>query len=306
MRDLLKQLYNIEPKALIKCSDKVYQIKCNDNACYSLKYVDHFDDGKVCEKLEALHIDYFTMPIKTLQRTITPTYNDKVIRLTPWIQEEYLEAKDIKLKYYLSRIGEVHQKTTFTSNVSVSFYKETAAYIEEQQQQCLQILDKMMEDIERLDYKSPSQWYYTLNYTKFIKSLDQSKEHLNRFKELSKDKSTIRQVVTHQNFDYNHIFISKDKIISNEKMQICSPVFEIKSLFEHSYFGAIDLSGCLKEYFAKFQFEDYEVEWLLALLYIPYIKFYPGNDFKNLTNIMQSVFMVKSVDELCQKLQKKE
>lgn len=115
MRDLLKQLYNIEPKALIKCSDKVYQIKCNDNACYSLKYVDHFDDGKVCEKLEALHIDYFTMPIKTLQRTITPTYNDKVIRLTPWIQEEYLEAKDIKLKYYLSRIGEVHQKTTFTS-----------------------------------------------------------------------------------------------------------------------------------------------------------------------------------------------
>lgn len=198
------------------------------------------------------------------------------------------------------------KKQLLHQNVSVSFYKETAAYIEEQQQQCLQILDKMMEDIERLDYKSPSQWYYTLNYTKFIKSLDQSKEHLNRFKELTKDKSTIRQVVTHQNFDYNHIFISKDKIISNEKMQICSPVFEIKSLFEHSYFGAIDLSGCLKEYFAKFQFEDYEVEWLLALLYIPYIKFYPGNDFKNLTNIMQSVFMVKSVDELCQELQKKE
>ena len=213
MRDILKELYNIEPKALIKCSDKVYQIKCNDNACYSLKYVDHFDDGKVCEKLEALHIDYFTMPIKTQQRTITPTYKDKVIRLTPWIQEEYLEAKDIKLKYYLSRIGEVHQKTAFTSNVSVSFYKETAAYIEENQQQCLQILDKMMEDIERLDYKSPSQWYYTLNYTKFIKSLEKSKEHLNQFKEFTKDKSTNQQVDTHQNFDYNHIFISKEKII---------------------------------------------------------------------------------------------
>lgn len=162
----------------------------------------------------------------------------------------------------------------------------------------------MMEDIERLDYKSPSQWYYTLNYTKFIKSLDKSKQHLNKFKELTKDKSTIRQVITHQNFDYNHVFISKDKIISNEKMTICSPVFEITSLFEHSYFGSIDLSGCLKEYFNKFSFEDYEIEWLLALLYIPRIKFYPGNDFKNLTNIMQGVFMVKSVDELFEEYKK--
>jgi len=303
MRDTLKQLYNIEPQVLIKYSDKVYQIKC-ENESYSLKYVDHFNDGKVCEKLEALHIDYFTMPVKTQQRTITPTFKNKVIRLTPWIQEEYLEAKDIKLKYYLSRIGEVHNKSVFTSNVSISFYKETVASIEESQQQALHILDKMMEDIERLDYKSPSQGYYTLNYTKFIKSLEKSKEHLNKFKELTKDKSTIRQVITHQNFDYNHIFISKDKIISNEKMQICSPVYELKSLFEHSYFGSIDLSGCLKEYFNKFEWEDYELEWLFALLYIPFIKFYPGNDFKNLTNIMQSVFMVKSVDELSQEIQK--
>ena len=162
MRDTLKQLYNIEPLALIKCSDKVYQIKC-ENESYCLKYINHHDDGKVCEKLKALHIDYFAMPIQTQQRTITPTFKNKVIRLTPWIQEEYLEAKDIKLKYYLSRIGEVHQKTVFTSNVSISFYKETAAHIEELQTQALHILDKMMEDIERLDYKSPSQWYYTLN-----------------------------------------------------------------------------------------------------------------------------------------------
>lgn len=304
MRDTLKQLYGICPLAMIKCSDKVYQIKCTDEN-YSLKYVEHQDDGKILEKLDALHIDYFSMPLKTYQRSLTPTFKNKTIRLTPWIEEEYLEAKDIKLKYYLSRIGEVHSKSVFTSNVSVSFYKETAASIEENQQICIQNLDKMMEDIERLDYKSPSQWYYILNYTKFNKALEKSKEHLSKFKELTKDKSTIRQVITHQNFDYNHIFISKDKIISNEKMQICSPVFEIKSLFEHSYFGSIDLSGCLREYFDKFEFEEYEIHWLLAILYIPYLKFYPGNDFKNLTNIMQSVFMVKSIDELSDELIKK-
>ena len=126
----------------------------------------------------------------------------------------------------------------------------------------------------------------------------------NKFKELTKDKSTIRQVITHQNFDYSHVFIAKDKIISNEKMQICSPVYEIQSLFEHSYFGSIDLSGCLTEYFDKFTLEDYEIEWLLALLYVPIIKFYLGNDFKNLTNIMQSVFMVKSVEELESEIKK--
>lgn len=303
MRNTLKQLYDIEPLALVKCSNKVYQIKCNDS-CYCLKYVDNYDDGKIIEKLEALKIDYFQIPLKTCQRNLTSKVNDKIIKITPWINEEYLEAKDIKLKFYLARIGEVHQKSVFTSNVSVSFYKETAAAIEEKQQQVFQIIDKMMEDIERLDYKSPSQWYYTLNYTKLVKSLDKSKECLNKFKELTKDKSVIRQVITHQNFDYNHVFISKDKIISNERMQINSPVFEITSLFEHSYFGSIDLSGCLREYFSKFAFEDFEKEWLLSLLYIPTLKFYPGNDFKNLTNIMQSIFIYKSVEELDNELHK--
>lgn len=304
MRDTLKQLYNIDAKALIKCSEKVYQIKTNEES-YSLKFVDHYDDGKINEKLEALKIDCFTIPIKTNQRSTTTYIHDKIVRLTPWIREEYIEAKDIKLKFYLNKIAELHRKSQFSSNVSSSFYAENVAYINEQQQEAAQLLDKMMEDIERVDYKSPSQWYYTLNYTKLLKSIDKSKECLEKFSNLTKDKSVIRQVITHQNFDYNHVFISRDKIISNEKMSICSPIYEMKSLFEHSFFGSIDLSGCLKEYFDKFSFEDYEIEWLLALLYIPNVKFYPGNDFKNLTNIMQSIFLYKSVEELDQYLHKK-
>lgn len=304
MRDTLKQIYNIDAKAMIKCNDKVYQIKCDDGF-YCLKIIDHNDDGRIKEKLEALKIDCFNIPIPTNQRAITTNINDKIVSLTPWISEEYIEAKDIKLKFYLKKIADLHLKSQFSSNISNSFYLETYSYINEKEQETTQLLDKMMEDIERIDYKSPSQWYYTLNYTKLLKSIEKSKDCLNKFHELTKDKSVIRQVITHQNFDYNHIFISKDKIISNEKMTICSPIFEIKSLYDHSYFGSIDLSGCLKEYFEKFSFEDYEIEWLLALLYIPNVKFYPGNDFKNLTNIMQAIFTYKSIEELDAYLHKK-
>lgn len=301
MRDTIKSLYQIDPKVMIKYSDKVYKIKCDDHD-YCLKYVDQIDDGKIQERINALALQSFILPMKTSIRTNTAYKDNKLFSISSWVDEDYIESKDLKLKYYLSRIGQMHKKTMFSSNVTSSFFKEVVMQIEEKQQETFQQLDFLMSKIERKDYKSPFEWYYSLNFYLMIESLDKSKQKLEQFKTLIKDKNIIRQVITHQNFSYDHIFISKDKIIGNDKMKIASPIYEIVSLFSKTYFGSVDLSGCLDEYLKEFSLEDYEKEWLLSLLYIPSIYSIQKNDFKNMTNTMQNIFKYRSVCELDEKI----
>ena len=121
--------------------------------------------------------------------------------------------------------------------------------------------------------------------------------HLENFKKLVKNKETIRQVINHLNFSYDHVFLSKDKIIGNDKMKLMSPVFEIKSLFDTINFGNLDISGLFDEYLNIMDFQDYEIEWMLSLLFISKKFSLVKDDMKNLNTLMQIMFRCNSVFE---------
>ena len=69
MKNTLKQLYNIDSKALIKYSDKVYEIKdVNDNK-YCLKYTDCNCNNLLIESADASKGD-FCLPCFSLAKTL--------------------------------------------------------------------------------------------------------------------------------------------------------------------------------------------------------------------------------------------
>ncbi len=306
MKQTLKTLYNIDTKALIKYTDKVYKIKSDDESDYCLKYVDCLSNNSLIEKVNTLKLsDSFVMPIKTCIRTPQGQKNNKLFYLTPWVEDDLIESKDLKVKYYLLQIGQMHAKTSYTLNVSASFFNEIAMKLEENIEECYQKYESMVYIIERKEYKSPFEWYFLNHFKDVIESLDKSRLHLNKFKELVKNKSTIRQVIIHQNFSYDHVFLSKDKIIGNDKMKLNSPVFDIKSLFDVIEFGTIDISGMFDEYSKNMHLEEYELEWMMTLLFIVKDLKVSHNDFDNLSKLMHILFRYKSVCELENKLDKK-
>ena len=111
---------------------------------------------------------------KIFRFTITKDTSFKITETSPYGKVLKLTIGDHSIdgKKFMNLL---HLKSQFSSNISNSFYLETYSYINEKEQETTQLLDKMMEDIERIDYKSPSQWYYTLNYTKLLKSIEKSK-----------------------------------------------------------------------------------------------------------------------------------
>ena len=87
----------------------------------------------------------------------------------------------------------------------------------------------------------------------------------------------LRVCLNYLNFDYSHIIVRSNKIISTHKMIIGPPVYDLKHLFDKSFHGSIDISSFFSEYLRKFHLYEYERDWLLALMMIPIIDL-KGND----------------------------
>lgn len=300
MKTTIKNLYNIDAKTLIKYSDNVYKIKDDNNCEYCFKYnrLNSLNNNLI-EKIKLLDLqECFEMPLKTCIRTNSGTINEKKFSIYKWVDDDYIESKDLKIKYYLNKIGKLHHKTSYTLNVTVSFFNEITQKIEETIQECFLKYEKIIENIERLDYKSPFQWYFLENFKEIIASLDKSRTHLEKFKELVKNKSSIRQSVNHMNFSYDHIFILKDKIIGNDRMCSNSPIYDLIDLFNKIEFGMIDLSGLINEYLSVNTLNDYEIEWLLAELFILKPINISLKENENIKNLMEILFKYKSLIEL--------
>ena len=230
MKNTIKTLYDIDTKSLVKYTNKVYKIKDDKNNEYCLKYIDNSCNKLLLEKVNALKLnEQFVMPIKTCIRSTIGQINNKKFYLSRWIDDDLIESKDLKIKYYLKQVAIMHKKTSYTLNVTESFFNELTLSIEEQIEETYQSYEKIIYIIERKEYKSPFEWYFINHFNIIVKCLDNSRMHLENFKKLVKNKETIRQVINHLNFSYDHVFLSKDKIIGNDKMKLMSPVFEIKS-----------------------------------------------------------------------------
>ena len=303
MKNTLKNLYNIDANTFIKYSNKVYKVK-DDEEEYCLKYINSSCCNEVIDKVNALNLnDSFIMPIKTCIRANEARYNNNMFLLTKWVEDDNINSKDLKLKYYLSKIAHLHKKTSYTLNVTSSFYNEIGYKIEENIQETYQKFESIMFNIERKDYKSPFEWYFTFHFKDIVDCLDESKKQLVEFKKIMNDKLIIRQVVIHQNFAYDHVFLSKDKVIGNDKMKLASPIYDLLSLFNNVEFGSIDISGIIDEYLKINELYDYEKRWLLANLFIANELKLSSNDKNNLHNMMNIIFRLKSIINLKEKFE---
>lgn len=299
MKQTLKDLYNIDTNSMVKYTDKVYKIKSSDKKDYCLKYSEKDFDYKVIEKINALKLnDCFIMPIKTCIRSNIVQKNDKYFYVSDWVDDDYIESKDLKIKYYLNQIAILHNRSSYTINVSSSFYNELFMKLNENIEEKKQKYENIIYIIERKEYKSPFEWYFINNFNKITSSLSKSLDYLEKFKNSIKDKNNIRQVITHQNFSFDHVFITKNKIIGNDKINLASPIEDLIYIFNNIDFNSLDISGLINEYTNSFTLEEYEIYWLLIKLFIVDDLYIDNNEINNIDRFMKIILKYKSVLEI--------
>lgn len=300
MKELLSKLYNLETISFIKITDKVYRIKTQESD-YILKYIEKTNLDNIIEKINILKINTFLIPILNNNNEYVSLLENIPFVIYPFLQEEKTTINDLKLKFYLNNLAELHNKTYYHLKVNESFFKDTYEYIGQIIDTQEDKIDTYMNSIEKKDYKSPSEWLFLLNYPLYKKSIDEANNMLEKFKNHTYSKNTVRMAYCFNGFDYKHIFLKESIITGIDNIDISSPIYDIfytlSTIEEHN----IDIRNYYIKYFKTFILEEYEKEWLYSLLYIPKLNI-ASDEHINIINISHSLEYLKSSYEIIETL----
>lgn len=303
MKQIVKELYDIDVLTFIKISDSVYKMKTNASD-YALKYIDKNNFEIIIEKLKILKIDFFVYPLKNIYDSYVSDFEGVNFIVLPWMEEDITLLKDLKLKFFLDSLAQLHNKSFYTIKVNDGFFEETYEFIANKIDKVEEYINNYMNKIERIDYKSPSQWLFLLNYPLYVNCIDKANKALEEFKEKSKNKNSVRLALTYSDFDYKHIMLKEEKIIGIENVELTPPIYDVFYTFISLNENSVDTKMYYEKYFNKFILDDYEKYWLLSLLYIPNINNLSFNEMNNIKEVTRLLNYIKNSEEIAKIIKK--
>lgn len=126
----------------------------------------------------------------------------------------------------------LHNKTTHYKEVTEDDYKEIYEDINNNIEHLYSYYNDLITIIESKVYMSPCEYLIARNITTIFDSLLFSKEELEEWYALIKEKKKQRLVVLHNNLEINHFIANEKKyLISWNKAKIGIPVFDIYKLY---------------------------------------------------------------------------
>ena len=302
LKALIEKKYFLHVQTILKLSQKAYKIYAEEGL-FVLKYHDDPSLETLFSRLNMLNLDIFQIPLKSRYDNYIETDETIYFSITPFIADEAQLNQDIRLHFYVKAIAHLHLASLYAVKVSDGFFEESLNYLEKQIIETKTALQSRMERIERLDYRSPSDWYFLMNYDHLLKALQESSRRVDRLEEEWKKQTSVRLSMTYQNFRYEHVIVKQGKIISLDRMAIAPSIYDLKTLFDVAYLSRIDITTLFHEYMSIHPLENYEKEWLLAFLFIPHIE-RKKNDVEDIDALFRTLSHLHVVEEFANELMK--
>lgn len=297
MNELLQKFYNLDVIGIIKVTNKLYRIKTKDNNYYGLKHLENNNES-IFAHLCILGISSFCLPIKNTNGEYISKINDEYFYLMNWYDDEMILAKEIRLKFYIEELIKLHLESSYEIKINTGYFEEIFIELEKMIDEEENDINYFLTNIEKLEYKSPSEWLFLLNNNRFRTAIDKSRTHLKKFKGLIKNLDTMRVSLNYMNFDFSNILVKDKKILGIEKMSIAPIVYDIKDLFDKSYNLSIDIIMYLKMYFKEIKLLDYEKEWLLSMLSIPFIDYNSKHEIDQIIDLTRTIYRLNREEDL--------
>lgn len=297
----MNNLFNIniskDIEAKIKLTDKVNKIKIN-NKFYVEKRVSDSSLENIFQKMDVLSLPFILMPLSN-NNTYIQTNDEKYYLYYPYLKEDFIQGYDLKISFYIKFIADLHDKTKIYINQNDTYFETIINHMENEISRISNSLESRIEVIERSDYHSPNDWYFLMNYHYLSSSLELASRHLMNFEREIKSIDKFKLCLTYQNFNFDHIFIKNQKIISIEKLGYNSPVVDIVDFIKKNNVNKIKLDPYILEYLKIIHLEEYEKEYLMSLLYIiDYHRFdNDKDDLIHLINLIEYIKIINNIEE---------
>lgn len=267
MFKFIKNKYNIDDLAEIKLSNNVTKINSKDNT-YIVKKVISDDLETLFTRLYLSHVDNFNLPLRGNNNKYVQIENDSYYILYKYYHDEKILGYDLKLSFYVKKIAELHKKTYININSNDNYLENILNYLDDKIKELSSILNSRMEVEERKDYHSSNNWYFLLHYQKMMNALMEASNHVLNLENEVKNQKNMRLCLTYQNFDFEHILLKQEKIISIENIGFNLASLDIYNLISKLNINYLNVIPYINEYLKINPLNNYEKEYLMAMLYI--------------------------------------
>lgn len=182
----------------------------------------------------------------------------------------YNEPDEQKILDLINLLTILHYKTTFYKEVDIDYFKEIYESTINKIDYIYNYYTDIISLIETSIYMSPVEYLIARNISKIYESLNYSKENINKWYELVKNKRRIRVVNIHNNLSLEHyIKGNKPYLISWEKSKIDNPIYDLYNLYLNHYLD-FDFSELFLNYESKYPLLKEERILLFGLMTIPW------------------------------------
>ena len=182
----------------------------------------------------------------------------------------YNEPDEQKILDLINLLTILHYKTTFYKEVDIDYFKEIYEITINKIDYIYNYYTDIISLIETSIYMSPVEYLIARNISKIYESLNYSKENINKWYELVKNKRRIRVVNIHNNLSLEHyIKGNKPYLISWEKSKIDNPIYDLYNLCLNHYLD-FDFSELFLNYESKYPLLKEERILLFSLMTIPW------------------------------------
>lgn len=182
----------------------------------------------------------------------------------------YNEPNEQKILDLINLLTILHYKTTFYKEVDIDYFKEIYENTINKIEYIYNYYTDIISLIETSIYMSPVEYLIARNISKIYESLNYSKENINKWYELVKNKRRIRVVNIHNNLSLEHyIKGNKPYLISWEKSKIDNPIYDLYNLYLNHYLD-FDFSELFLNYESKYPLLKEERILLFSLMTIPW------------------------------------
>ena len=200
----------------------------------------------------------------------------------------------------------LHDKTTIYKEVDIDYYKYIYESINNKIVDTYNYYQNLISNIEKEVYMSPSNYLIAKNISIIFSALAYTKESIDKWYKLVKDKEKVRLSVIHNNLSIDHYLKNKKPyLISWDNTKIDMPIYDMINLYQKHAID-FDFKDIFRLYLEKYPYTKEEMTLFLTLIAIPSKIELVNNEYTNVININKKIAYLSKTHEFLKEYRIKE
>lgn len=208
--------------------------------------------------------------------------------ITEYLDEITMPA-DQKMLDLIHLVSLLHNKTTYYKNIDPDEYKKNYEDISKNIDYLFHYYNDLITIIESKVYMSPPEYLLARNISIVFAALNYTKQELENWYSLVKDKKKRRYVVLHNNLSLDHFIRNKNAyLISWNYSTIDIPIYDLYKLYKHHSLD-FDFEILLNRYEQNYPLLEEEKKLFFILISLPDKIDFQGTNYENCVKINKMI-----------------